>query len=416
MYERENTPLQEGILQLGSPTLSSKIKIAHVVGRLSLGGLELEVIRLLNRLDPERYAATIIATESITPTARELVGKHIKLVALNKRAGMQWHVVREIAEWCRSQRITILHSHNWTTFLYSVLAGTRAGVPILIHGEHGRETHDYQPNLKQRLACQWLARRCEFITAVSEDIIPLLASMWKIPSRKIVKMPIGVALHEFDFTADRHVAKRSLGLPENAPVLGTIIGNFRPVKDLPTMLRAFQLLQREVPQAVLAVVGGGNLHVAEQQATDLGIASSVRFLGERRDVPRVLAAFDLYVNSSLYEGMSNAILEAMAAGVPVVATQVGGTPAIVRKEETGVLVPAVAPAQLAEAMQRLITNQELRDKIRRTARAYVEHHHSHDHYVELHERMYEECCARKVRGELSRTFQVHGASNEAFES
>ncbi|NUO80548.1 DUF1549 domain-containing protein, partial [candidate division KSB1 bacterium] len=329
MYERENTPLQEGILQLGSPTLSSKIKIAHVVGRLSLGGLELEVIRLLNRLDPERYAATIIATESITPTARELVGKHIKLVALNKRAGMQWHVVREIAEWCRSQRITILHSHNWTTFLYSVLAGTRAGVPILIHGEHGRETHDYQPNLKQRLACQWLARRCEFITAVSEDIIPLLASMWKIPSRKIVKMPIGVALHEFDFTADRHVAKRSLGLPENAPVLGTIIGNFRPVKDLPTMLRAFQLLQREVPQAVLAVVGGGNLHVAEQQATDLGIASSVRFLGERRDVPRVLAAFDLYVNSSLYEGMSNAILEAMAAGVPVVATQVGGTPAIV---------------------------------------------------------------------------------------
>ncbi len=397
----ENTPLKGGMLHGGSqrslPTRKSKIKIAHVVGRLSLGGLELEVIRLLNRLDPERYAATIIATESITPTARELVGKHLKLVALNKREGLQWHVIREIAEWCRSQRITILHSHNWTTFLYSVLAGVRANVPILIHGEHGRETHDYRPHFKQRLACQLLARRCEFITAVSDDIIPLLASSWKIPSHRIVKMPIGVALHEFDFTADRRVAKSRLGLPENAPVLGTVIGNFRPVKDLPTMLRAFQLLQRQIPQAVLAVVGGGNLHVAQQQATDIGIASSVRFLGERRDIPRVLAAFDLYVNSSLYEGMSNAILEAMAAGVPVVATQVGGTPAIVREGATGLLVPASAPEQLAEAMQRLISDEGLREKIKHTARDYVEQHHSHEHYVRLHEQMYEECCARKAR-------------------
>ncbi len=375
----------------------SMIRVAHVVGRLSLGGLELEVIKLLKQLDKARYQAAIIATENITPGARELVAQEIELFELNKRAGVQWQVIAQIAAFCRSRRIEILHSHNWTTFLYGVLGGLRARVPILIHGEHGRETHDYAPSFKQRLACQVLARRCERLTAVSEDIIPLLVSSWKVPARKIVKMPVGVALHEFDCHADRGAAKRKLGLPEEVFVLGTVVGTFRPVKDMPTMFRALQLVRQKNPRAVLVVIGGGNLKTAEQQAVECGVASGVRFLGERHDVARVMAAFDLYLNSSLYEGMSNAILEAMAAGVPVVATQVGGTPAIVREGETGLLAPPSAPESFAAAIQRLIADESLREKMKNTARAYVERQHAHEQYVQLHERMYEECYARRVQ-------------------
>ena len=359
-----------------------------------MGGLELEVIKLLNRLEQSRYQTAIIATEDIAPTARELVHEGIELVALNKDAGMQWQVVAQITKFCREREIDILHSHNWATFLYGVFGGLRARVPTLIHGEHGRETHDYKPNFKQRLACQLLAARCDYLTAVSDDIIPLLANSWKVPSRKIVKMPIGIALHEFDFNTDRRAAKRKLGLPEDAITLGTIIGNFRPVKDLPTMLRAFQIVRQKFSRARLVIVGGGNLAVAQQQARECGVAHDVLFLGERHDIPRVLSACDLYLNSSLYEGMSNAILEAMAAGAAVVATNVGGTPNIVREGETGLLTPPSAPETFAATITRLIEDEALREHMQQTARAYVAREHSHENYVRGHERMYEECYAR----------------------
>ncbi len=378
-----------------SSSLPSKIKLAHVVGRLSMGGLELEVIKLLNRLDQSRYQAAIIATEDITPTARALVSDEIELVALNKAAGMQWRVIAQIAAFCRSRSIDILHSHNWATFLYGVLGGARARVPNLIHGEQGRETHDYQPSFKQRLACQMLATRCAYLTAVSDDIIPVLTSSWKVPARKIVKLPIGIALHEFDFHADRCAAKRKLGLPENAFVLGTIIGNFRPVKDLPTMLRAFQIVRQKFSHARLVIVGGGNLPLARQQAEACGVLSEALFLGERNDIAQVLSACEVYLNSSLYEGMSNAILEAMAAGAAVVATRVGGTPTIVHDAATGLLAPPSASADFAEAIQRLIEDQTLRSHIKHAARAYVEQHHSHAHYVQAHEKIYAACCARQ---------------------
>lgn len=393
----KHTPLKGGMIDEASPAFSisraSKIKLAHVVARLSMGGLELEVIKLLNRLDQSRYQTAIIATEDIMPTARALVHDGIELVALNKAAGMQWQVVARIARFCREREIDILHSHNWATLLYGVLGGLRARVPILIHGEHGRETHEYQPSFKQRLACQWLAARCDCLTAVSDDILPLLANSWRVPAHKIVKMPIGIALHEFDFNADRRLAKRALGLPEETFVLGAIIGNFRPVKDLPTMLRAFQIVRQKFSRARLVIVGGGNLTVAQQQACECGLAHDVLFLGERHDIARVLCAFDLYLNSSLYEGMSNAILEAMAAGAAVVATNVGGTPAIVREGETGLLAPPSSPENFAATITRLLEDEALRTRLRQTARAYVEREHSHEHYVRAHEKIYEECYA-----------------------
>ncbi len=373
---------------------AEKIRLAHIVGRLSMGGLELEVIKLLNRLPQERYELTIIATEDMTPFAQALVAPGIELIALNKPPGMQWHVVAQIAEICRSRRVDILHSHNWTTFLYGVLGGMHARIPSIIHGEHGRETQDYAPSWKQRLVCQWLARRCACLTAVSDDIIPLLVSSWKVPAQKIVKMPIGIALQEFDFHADRNAAKHKLGLPENAVILGAIIGSFRPVKDLPTMLRAFRLVHQKNPHTRLVIVGGGNLQRAQQQAAECGLASEVLFLGERRDVAQILSACDLYLNSSLYEGMSNAILEAMAAGAVVVATNVGGTPAIVRDNETGLLAPPASVSAFAEAIQRLLEERALRTRLKRAARAYVEQHHAHEHYVRAHEQMYEACWAR----------------------
>lgn len=368
---------------------SKKIKLVHVVGRLSLGGLELEVIKLLNRLERSRYEPAIIATESISASARALLAPGIELLALNKAPGMQWRVIKQIAAFCRERRVDILHSHNWTTFLYGVLGGVRAQVPAIIHGEHGRETAHYAPSLQQRLVCQWLARRCAYLTAVSDDIIPALIHSWKVSAHKIVKMPIGIALHEFDYHAERNAAKRGLGLDENAVVLGTIIGSFRPVKDLPTMLRAFQIIRQKFSHARLVIVGGGNLALAQRQAEECGVVADVLFLGERHDVARILAACDVYLNSSLYEGMSNAILEAMAAGAAVVATRVGGTPSIVCDGENGLLVPPAAPAAFAAAIQRLLEEHELRERLRSAARAFVEQYHAHEHYVRAHEKMYE---------------------------
>ena len=176
-------------------------------------------------------------------------------------------------------------------------------------------------------------------------------------------------------------------------------GGFRPIKDHATLLRAFARVRREDPEARLVLVGSGGSADPraglDRMASELGIADAVRFAGVRKDIPRLLKVSDVYVNSSRFEGMSNTILEAMAAGRPVVATEVGGNPELVQDGTTGYLVPAGEEGPMAERIGELLRDEALRAKLGAAGRAHVEEVHSMGGMVRAYTDLYEEVWSRR---------------------
>ncbi len=383
--------------------IESKIRVMHVVAGLSLAGTEYNVIKLVNRLDRSRFIPSIVALEAKFGDARSHIAADIVAVELSKGYGFQARLIRQLAELFRQQHLDVVHAHNWTTFLYTVLAARLAAVPVIVHGEHGRETDAYAQRGKRLWACKFLASLCDHLTVVSPDILQILQNTWRVPRWKLSLLTNGVMLDRFMPLRNRGAAKRALGIIENTPTIGTVIGSIRPVKDLPTLFKAFALVRKKVPDAHLLVVGhASTMQEYEDLARDMAIAEAVRFLGKRSDIPQVMPAFDVYANSSIYEGMSNAILEAMACGVPVVATAVGGTPAIVSDGRNGFLIPPKAPEPMSEAISHLLLDPNKHEAISRAGRQHVEHHHNFHDTVSRHEALYLDLVDQKLGSPRSR--------------
>jgi sugar transferase (PEP-CTERM/EpsH1 system associated) len=360
--------------------------------------MEYNVIKLVNNLDRDRFILSIVALETVDGIAKEQVAKDVEIFKLSKGYGFQAKLIWQLAQLFRQQQIDAIHSHNWTTFLYTVLAARLASVRLILHGEHGRDTEQYEHDWKKLRVRQYLASCCDQLTVVSSDIARILRDIWGVPEWKISVIPNGVLLDKFKPVRDRGAAKRALGIVEHAPAIGTVIGSIRPVKDLPTLFKAFALVRKRVPEAQLLIVGHApTLQQFEGLVKQLAIADAVHFLGKRSDIPEIMSALDVYVNSSIYEGMSNTILEAMACGVPVVATAVGGTPAIVSDGVNGSLVPPKAPEPMSEAILRLLQDENKRQAMTRAGRQQIERHHCFQETVRRYETLYLDWAHQKLR-------------------
>lgn len=243
-------------------------------------------------------------------------------------------------------QLNVLHCHQYTPFVYGALARVRHPHLRVLFTEHGR-TGDDPPSRKRRVANTLLARLPSRVCAVSADLARHLTREGFPPSRvQVVPNGIDPGARPDPETGQR--ARLALGLDDQAFVIGTV-GRLNAVKDLPTLFDAFERLLQGRPDATLVVVGDGPERAAlERRAAAAG--DRIRFTGHRGDVRALMAAFDVYVSSSVFEGVSLTILEAMAAGRPVVATRVGGTPEVVADGQTGLLVPPRDPLRLAEAL------------------------------------------------------------------
>jgi glycosyltransferase involved in cell wall biosynthesis len=383
-----------------------KIKILHTIGWLTFGGLEGGVIKLVNRLDRNRFSPHVISLRGINQNVRGRLADDVQIYALHKKPGRDWSLVWKFAKYFTHHSIDVVHSHNWDTFLYSHLAARLAGVPVFIHGEHGRDSEEisdswFKTNVKSFLA--WQSNR---LTTVSRDIRDIMIKRWRIKPEKIAVTPNGIELDKFHPAADRASLKVSLGFPARSFLVGTVLSYVRPVKDLPTLLKAFAKVKRHAPNSLLAIVGGmeNNLEANSHQKDFLeikrliesnGISDAVIFAGQQCGVEKYMQAFDLYANSSLYEGMSNTLLEAMGCGAAIVATKVGGTPLIIRDGYNGLLTPSKSPEEMAKAICQLIQCPQLKEKLATNGRKYVETHHNLETFVASHEQIYLEEYLRK---------------------
>ena len=336
--------------------MTDPIRIVHVVHSLAVGGLENGVVNLVNR-SPAGIRHTVVCM-TVTGAFASRLGADVEVQALGKASGHDPRTFLRLVHLLRRLRPHVVHSRNWATF-DAVLAARLARVPTVIHGEHGRDMTDPEGRIRRR---NWLRRASaplvDRFVAVSEDLRRWLVDDVGLPRPKVVTIHNGVDTVRFA-PADSTAARIALGLSPDTLVVGTV-GRLDPVKGHATLVRAFAAVVRRVP-AVLVIVGDGPCRLElERLVVALGIARHVRLLGERADVPAVLDAVDLFVLPSFAEGLSNTLLEAMAMGLPVVVTRVGGNAELVEDGANGTHVPRHDPEALAAAMATYLEDANLR--------------------------------------------------------
>lgn len=258
----------------------------------------------------------------------------------------------------RRERPAIVHTHTSKAGAVGRVAAWLAGIPVVIHTPHGHIFYGYYGPVMSGLIClveRALARITDRIVTLTERGIEEHVRLGIARADKFTAIPSGIALSAFrSVRVEPAVKRKELGLPPEGPVIGTV-GRLVPIKGHEWLLKAAPQVLAEFPRATLVFLGDGPLLGRLQQvAGELGISGHVLFLGARQDVPECLAAFDLFAFPSLNEGMGRALIEAMAVGVPVVATRVGGIPDVVTEGVNGLLAPPENERALAAAILALL--------------------------------------------------------------
>lgn len=347
--------------------LSPAPSVLQVVLSLNPGGTERLVLDLVRRLgDRSRQAVCCLDVAGLW--GEELAASGTLVSALDRQPGFHPMLARGIAAAVTQSGASVLHCHQYTPFVYGALARlARPGLRI-VFTEHGRLS-DAPASPKRRLVNPWLSRAATHITSVSHDLKRHMVAEG-LPSARIEVVHNGIAVGSAPDRAAATALRRELSLVPDDVVVGSV-ARLDPVKHLQTLVEAVDLLRSQGQHAVALIVGDGpeRGHL-EAEVRARSLEGEVHFLGHREDARRWLPAMDIYVNCSISEGISLTILEAMAAGVPVVATSVGGTPEIV-DDQVGRLVPSRNAAALSSAIATLARQPALRAELGVAARTRV---------------------------------------------
>ncbi len=342
------------------------IRVGFVVHVMQLAGAEVLVAETIRRLGP-RIEPVVLCLDQVGALGELMQKEGVEVIAFGRRAGIDLSVVRRLARVIREKRLDVVHAHQYTPFFYGAL-GAKASLahPRVIFTEHGRHYPDVVSR-KRRFANRVLFDRlADDVNAVCGFSAISLAAHDGFSKARIEVIENGVDLSRYRVVRDRGALKARLGLAADRRYIVTI-ARFHPVKDHRTLLLAFSQVAASLPDVDLLLVGDGPLRgELEQIARDLGLADRIRFLGVRDDVADILAVADLFALASVSEAASITLLEAMASKVPVVVTEVGGNPEIVRHGIDGLLAPRGDASAIAAAIVRLL---EAPDTARAMARS-----------------------------------------------
>jgi sugar transferase (PEP-CTERM/EpsH1 system associated) len=356
--------------------------IAHIVHRLDIGGLENGVVNLINHLDPQCYRHAVIALTQITDFSNRVKRSDVQFMALNKPPGHGVKVYGSLYRLLRDMEPAVVHTRNLAA-LEATVPAWAAGVPVRIHGEHGRDVEDFDGSSRKY---QWIRRLYRpFVTqyiAVSRELSSYLTARVGVPAERVTHIYNGVDTQRFRPAGGRAEIPGSPFADAGLWIIGTI-GRMNTVKDQLTLARAFiRALEMDPSQRKrlrLIVIGDGPLRRQTQALLDAAGVGDLSWLpGERNDIPVVLHGLDCFVLPSLAEGVSNTILEAMASGLPVIATAVGGNTELVKPGRTGELVSPGNPEELAHKILAYAREPEQSRAAGQAGRARVERHFSLD--------------------------------------
>ena len=342
----------------------------QLVLSLSPGGTERLVIDLCRRL-ADRVDTVVCCLDEPGAWAAEVTALDIPVVSLSRQPGFHPSLSVRLGEALKAHDVDVIHCHHYSPYVYGVLAAMLNPSVRIVFTEHGR-LHGAGISTKRRLVNPLLSRWPARIFAVSASLKQDMVAEG-FPKRSIDVLYNGIELGPRPRAADRAAMREALGLPADALVIGTV-ARLDPVKALDRLLEARAILGARFPSAHVVIAGDGpDGQALMDRAHALGIAGVTHFTGYRTDIRALMAAFDVYVNCSTYEGVSLTILEAMATALPVVAGSVGGNPEVVIDQETGFLVGS-NPQEFAAAIAALLSNPAKRQTMGDAGRWRVKRH------------------------------------------
>jgi glycosyltransferase involved in cell wall biosynthesis len=359
-----------------------KISVMQLVYSLQMGGSEKVALDIALHLDADRFESSVSALDLNGDLARELESAHIPHHVFHRK-GLEPGVFKRIYQWIAHRRIDVVHTHHFTQLLFAALPARLAGARI-VHTEH--EFFSYTQSAVPRTLIRPLARLCDAMTVVGPEVADYFVRTIGIPRERLTIVPNGVDVGTFDYDAD--AARRELGLEPGELVIGTV-GRLEPEKDQITLLDVFRQVRATHKQARLVIVGDGRMaDELKAHAERIGVAGATLFLGYRRDVAKLLAAMDVFVLTSIREGLPISLIEAMAARRPVVASNIGSVRDLVQDGDNGLVVPARDTGAFSGAVERLIQSPELRQTLAEAGRRTVEASFSLPAVIKAYENLY----------------------------
>ena len=374
--------------------------VVHLVYRLDFGGLENLMVERINRMPADAYRHAVVALTETTDFANKITKPGVALYSLHKQPGLSLRTHADLWKLLRRLQPAVLHTYNLAATEYAPVA-MLAGVPVRINGAHGRDASDPDgTNPKHRLLRRLMLPFYDCCYGNSADLVDWNRKVIGVPEHKSRLLGNGIDTDKFQ-PAPGGKQNQATGFGPECTVIGTV-GRIQDVKDHAGLLDAFVLLCERFPEKSanlrLVIIGDGPLLPAlRAKAAAAGVAGKVWLPGARTDVAGILRGLDIFAMSSLAEGTPGSALEAMASGLPVVGTRVGGIPEVIDEGITGLLVPPSDPAAMADALGRYAGAPELARQHGAAGRERILRKYNMPAMVAAYKSLYDTLCERKTK-------------------
>lgn len=368
-------------------TRSSTIRVMHVINSLGFGGAEQVVANYARHLDRTRFSPSVCALRNGGPLFDQLREEGVPVFLIGKSAGADPRTVWRLARLIVREKIDIIHTHNCSAHGWGALAAVASRRPLLVATEHsihfpGRGGRLYS------LVRRSLRHKFSAVISCSEQVRQSQVGVWRLPLQKHVTIFNGIDIPRFEAPSESASLVKEFGLDDDRPVIGAI-GSLTPHKSHVSLIKAVAKLKHNGHDPQLLIIGEGpSREQLLSEISRLGLEEDVVLPGIRKDVPNILGLLDVFVLPSSREGFPITILEAMAAGLPIIVTNVGGTSEAVMDGINGIVVPPGSSNALAQALARVLGNREFADHLGKKARESVIEHFSVRNMVEETEALY----------------------------
>jgi glycosyltransferase involved in cell wall biosynthesis len=369
------------------------LRVLQLIPTLDRSGAEKQMVLLAQGLPRDRFWVEVATLTRLGPMEAELREAGVPITAIGKRFKVDPLALARLVRFLRAGRFDVVQTWIFAANTYGRIAARRAGVPVVVTAEMAV---DLWKGPRELAIDRYLARRTDRVVGNSRAVVEFYRQKGIAGDRlSLIRSGIG---DEEPPPVDRAAVRAGFGWPGDAPLL-LFAGRLAPQKGVDDLVAAIDLVQYVLPDLRALIVGDGPLrHRLEETAHAFRLDGMVKFTGHRDDVPRLLAAADLLVLPSLYEGLPNVVLEAMRFAKPVIATAAPGTTEVVDDGRTGLLVPLRDPPALAQAIRTLVRDPELARRLGAAGRVRVATEFRAETMIEQFAALYEELARAKGRG------------------